>query len=83
MTRLLEPPEEGWRGRFTFIKQILRSAFRVPHQTDPRIRAALDTIDGGARKGGAHAKPARHVATGHVADRPCSAGQARDRSRHH
>lgn len=58
MTRLLQPPEEGWRGRFSFIQQILRSAFRVPDQADPRIRIALDDIDGGGRDGGDQAKAA-------------------------
>jgi hypothetical protein len=53
MTRLLQPPEEGWRGRFSFIKfsfikQILRSAFRVPDRTDP-ISVSLSTISTAAR----------------------------------
>jgi len=78
MTRLLQPPEEGWRGRLSFIKQILRSAFRVPDQTDPRIRAALDNIDDRARKSGDHAKAANQVG-----DRPGSGGQAGERSRRH
>ena len=87
MTRLLQPPEEGWRGRLSFIKQILRSAFRVPDQTNPAIRVALDKIDGGAGKGGDQAKAnhvaASHVAASHVADPPGSGGQAGVRSRRH
>jgi hypothetical protein len=65
MTRLLQPPEGGWRGRFSFIQQILRSAFRVPDQADRRIRVALDDLDGGGGEGGDQAKPA--IA---VSDRP-------------
>lgn len=78
MTRLLHPPEEGWRGRFSFIQQILRSAFRIPDQTNPRIRAVLDKIEGRAGKGGDHGKAASHGA-----DRPGSEDQARERSRRH
>jgi hypothetical protein len=67
MTRLLHPPEEGWRGRFSFIQQILRSAFRIPDQTDPRI--SVDDIDGG-REGGDHAKAAIPVSDRPGCDRP-------------
>lgn len=62
MTRLLQPPEGGWRGRLSFIQQILRSAFRLPDRTDPSIGLALDRIDPDARRGSDEAEADTHVA---------------------
>ncbi len=60
MTRLLQPPEEGWRGRFSFIQQILRSAFRLPDQTESGL-SAPDDIGRGGHEGGDQAEAAKSV----------------------
>jgi hypothetical protein len=83
MTRLLQPPEEGWRGRLSFITQILRNAFRLPDQADPRIRVALDTIDDRAPRGEEQAKTAIHNSDRGGSDQPGQiaegrSGQARE-----
>lgn len=42
--QLLNPPEEGWRGRMSVIAQILRSVFRPTEQPAPELQPIVERM---------------------------------------
>ena len=43
--QLLNPPEEGWRGRMSVIAQILRHVFRPPEQSTGELHPIVKKLD--------------------------------------